>query len=114
MGPHAGDKFRKCSGPGATAGLSSSAGSTVGQANRGTRQLGCVGLLVAAASISHALVVSGAPPRSCGQIPWATGSQLSQTLAQPLDVFWSNNPLRDAVASLSRAAAGSDPHRSTG
>jgi hypothetical protein len=38
-----------------------------------------------------------------GHIPWATGRQLSQTLAQPIDVFWSNNPLRDAMTSLSRA-----------
>jgi len=38
-----------------------------------------------------------------GHIPWATGRQLSQTLAQPIDVFWSNNPLRGAMTSLSRA-----------
>jgi hypothetical protein len=38
-----------------------------------------------------------------GQVPWATGAQVSQRLAQPLDVFWSNNPLRDAVTNLCRA-----------
>jgi hypothetical protein len=58
--------------------------------------------LFAAVSVSHALAWGGAAEVS-GPIRWVTGSQLSQTLAQPLDVFWSNNPLRPAVASLSRA-----------
>ena len=86
---------------GDTAGLSSSAKSTVGQANRGTRQLGCAGLFIAV-TLLHTLLSANAADMS-GRVPWATGRQLTQTLAQPLDVFWSNNPLRDAMTSLSRA-----------
>ena len=101
MGRHA-SKGSKLFASGATAGSSSSAASTVGQANRCTRRLSFVGLPVAAATIALTLVY-GSTAAVIGQTPWATGSQLSQTLAEPLDVFWSNNPLRNAVGSLSRA-----------
>ena len=55
-----------------------------------------------AVSILQTLACANAAEVS-SRIAWVTGRQLSQTLAQPLDVFWSNNPLRDAVTSLSRA-----------
>jgi hypothetical protein len=59
-------------------------------------------LVLVAVSILQTLACASAAEVS-GHIPWATGRQLSQTLAQPIDVFWSNNPLRDAMTSLSRA-----------
>ncbi len=66
------------------------------------RQVSKILGLIAAASVSHALLW-GSDPDLTRQIPWATGKQLSQTLAQPLDVFWPNNPLREALTGLSRA-----------
>ena len=59
-------------------------------------------LVLVAVSILQTLACASAAEVS-GHIPWATGRQLSQTLAQPIDVFWSNNPLRRAMTSLSRA-----------
>jgi hypothetical protein len=67
-------------------------------AKEGSKILGLFVLV----SISHALVW-GRPAEVAGHISWTTGSQLSQSLSEPLDILWSNNPLRDAIGSLSRA-----------
>jgi hypothetical protein len=58
--------------------------------------------LIAAVSLSYALVWGNAA-EVASRSSWATGSQLSQALSEPLDILWSNNPLRDAIGSLSRA-----------
>ncbi len=58
--------------------------------------------LMAVLSICQALAWGG-DAEVTGQIHWATGKQLSQALAQPLDVFWPNNPLRATITNLSRA-----------
>jgi len=37
------------------------------------------------------------------QVAWATGPVLQKNLAAPVDIFWADNPLRQAVQNLSRA-----------
>ncbi len=58
--------------------------------------------LTAAAILTHALVW-GDVAHAAGRATWVTGPQFQQTLAQPIDAFWSNSPLRAAIAGLSRA-----------
>ncbi len=37
-----------------------------------------------------------------GQVNWATGPALQKQLAEPVDIYWANNPLRQAIGNLSR------------
>jgi hypothetical protein len=58
--------------------------------------------LIAAAIVPHSLVWANVA-EAARQVTWATGAQFQQRLAQPVDILWSNNPLRAAVAGLSAA-----------
>ena len=37
-----------------------------------------------------------------GQVNWATGLALQKQLAEPVDIYWANNPLRQAIGNLSQ------------
>ncbi|MCD4727494.1 MAG: hypothetical protein K8R46_07530, partial [Pirellulales bacterium] len=37
-----------------------------------------------------------------GQVNWATGLALQKQLAEPVDIYWVNNPLRQAIGNLSQ------------
>jgi hypothetical protein len=60
-----------------------------------------INCIVAAAIMFHALIWGG-HASAAGHSGWATGPELQRRLAQPVDILWSNNPLRGAMASLSR------------
>lgn len=48
-------------------------------------------------------VLLSIPTHAAAAGTWATGPALQQRLAQPVDIVWTNNPLRKALESLSRA-----------
>jgi hypothetical protein len=50
--------------------------------------------------ISMLAIVGLAAACSAGE--WLTGSELNKSLSQPVDLVWSENPLRDALASFAR------------
>jgi len=58
--------------------------------------------LTAAAILAHALAWEDVA-QAAGQATWATDIQLQQTLAPPVDVLWSNSPLRPALVGFARA-----------
>ncbi|MBU4400407.1 MAG: hypothetical protein KKE86_13865, partial [Planctomycetes bacterium] len=61
-----------------------------------------VGLrLVAAATVANALAWRCAA-YSAGNVNWAAGPALQEQLAEPVDIYWANNPLRQAIGNLSR------------
>lgn len=48
-------------------------------------------------------VLLSIPTHAAAAGTWATGPALQQRLTQPVDIVWTNNPLRKALESLSRA-----------
>ena len=58
---------------------------------------------IAAIMAGHFLVMGGDDLCAAGKSTWVTGTELQQRLGQSVDILWSSTPLRDAVASLSRA-----------
>ena len=111
MGPHAG-KVSKMLGTGCHCWLVQQCGSTVGQANRGTRQLSCVGLLVAAATISHALVC-GTPPTHAARPLGDRRPAIANACPAAGRFLVEQPPPRRGRQPLA-GPAGSDPHRSAG
>lgn len=45
----------------------------------------------------------GGTASAANHVAWVTGQAFRQRLAQPVDILWSGNPLREAIASLSHA-----------
>lgn len=50
-----------------------------------------------------ALPSSGGTANAANHVAWVTGQAFRQRLGQPVDILWSGNPLREAIASLSHA-----------
>jgi hypothetical protein len=56
-----------------------------------------------AALVAASAILWGGNVYASGRTTWSTGIELQRRLAQPVDILWSRNPLRSAVASLSQA-----------
>ena len=60
-------------------------------------------LCLIAAAIVPVAMARGDAPNTLGSATWATGAAFQQRLAQPVDILWSNTPLRGAIEGLSQA-----------
>jgi len=58
---------------------------------------------VPAAVIAANILASGGVADAQDRVNWATGAAFQQQLAEPGDILWAGNPLRQAIESLSRA-----------
>jgi len=58
--------------------------------------------LLAAAILANSIAWRCEARSTDGNVNWATGSALQRQLAEPVDVLWVNNPLREAIGNLSR------------
>jgi len=56
-----------------------------------------------AAIIAANTLVWGCVAGAAESVNWATGAAFRQKLAEPVDILWSQNPLRQAIERLSRA-----------
>ena len=61
------------------------------------------GLRLIVASLIAALAAARGPLSAAEPIAWATGPKLQKRLTEPIDVYWSDTPLRSAIEGLARA-----------
>jgi hypothetical protein len=64
---------------------------------------GARSLLVLAVVVGAGMLAWGSSADAADRVDWAVGADFQQTLAEPCDILWAANPLRQAFKSLSLA-----------